>query len=364
MEKQINNQNIEDVKYTIFSPIYRSSVDYPTNSSSLFADYPTDSFFKERVVKYSNLENPFKGHFATQSVSKDIIKKEKNLFQALETEDSNKKNSVVSLDGKEFKEFQFLDKIAFELEGAWFSKKENLHSDLSFSRDDFHPKFSSVGEYVSAPFNNFKDFYSDLIKNWPDDSCKKCGFHVHFSLKNPTYYSVCMERDFYTHFLLAMEDFGDSLNKDNKCTQLFWERFNGINKYCSRDFIPDFQAEFKEKGHNRHSRRTQLNYCYNYLKTIECRLFPMFSNIEDAIRACETLFNFIENYILKSPLEKKVLEARVDLTEVDYSYPLFTPKFNFFQKKMEIKNKKNKPLKFQSSLSKLIELSKLKKQEF
>ena len=193
-----------------------------------------------------------------------------------------------------YPEFRYLDRLSLELEGAWYNYREDIHKDLSFSKEDFSPEFESVGEFTSKPFTTFNEWAECLIKNYPDYSCNKCGFHIHFSLKSPAHYMMCMEKGFYDKFLESLKEWG---RKNVSPDDYFWARLAGANKYCQNVFIPDTQANYREKGINRLDRRTILNYTYRHLGTIEVRVLPMFKDYNLAISAINNIVNFVEKYI-------------------------------------------------------------------
>ena len=244
-------------------------------------------------------------------------------------------NPILELDYSNIA-FKNIDMLGFEIEGAWNDKRDDLIDDASFHKEDFGLQYLSVGEFVSIPMATFGDFVRHLKYNWPDNYNSKCGLHVHFSLKSVALYNICMEKRFYKEFLIVMEKWG----KDNGLhfSDLFWERLSGANKYCKKIFIPDEQAAFKDKGLNRLNRRTQLHYCFGQTKTIECRLFPMFKNVEIAISAIITLINFIENYTKDRRLDNYTSKCHIPIIESDNSIKKKNYKFNLFKIN---KNKKN-----------------------
>lgn len=240
-----------------------------------------------------------------------------------------------------YPEFRYLDKLSLELEGAWYDKRDDIHKDLSFGKEDFHPEFHSVGEFTSEPLTTFNEWAECLINNYPDQSCDKCGFHIHFSLKSPAHYMLCMEKKFYHEFLLSLERWGiENVNPED----VFWSRLGGGNKYCQNIFMPDTQASYREKGINRKDRRTILNYTYRHLGTIEVRVLPMFKDYNLAISAIANIVQFVEKYISDNknnniqwnqkiiaytpirPLE--ITKERILLKPCNFTFS----KYNFFDK--------------------------------
>lgn len=208
-------------------------------------------------------------------------------------------------------ECKYIDKIGFELEGAW-KKPRNLVGDDSFGAADFPPIFAAIGEFVSKPYDSKEEVFKAIKENYPDGAMYKCGFHVHVSLHNASLYSSLMSRKFYDFFLRRMKEWARAYNCTN---ELFWQRLNGENRYCRRRFNPDAQARYEEKGHNRLDRRDHFNYCYGLRKTVECRMFPVFVRAETAISVVDAYINCIEEYLDTNPPSREVF--RVDFIDAD-----------------------------------------------
>jgi hypothetical protein len=69
-------------------------------------------------------------------------------------------------------------------------------------------------------------------------------------------------------------------------------RLIGANNYCRREFHPHKQWLAEGRSGERYA---QLNYCYNFHGTLECRLLPMFRKALDAVKAIRYVLN---TYIL------------------------------------------------------------------
>jgi len=216
-----------------------------------------------------------------------------------------------------YPEFRYLDRLSLELEGAWYDKRDDIHKDLSFCKEDFDIEFHSVGEFTSQPLTTFNEWAECLINNYPDQSCDKCGFHIHFSLKCPAHYMLCMEKKFYHEFLHSLQNWGI---ENIKPEDVFWSRLNGGNKYCQNIFMPDTQASYREKGINRKDRRTILNYTYRHLGTIEVRVLPMFKDYNLAISAIANIVQFVEKYISDNKNNNIQLNEKIG-----YCSPIRTP---------------------------------------
>lgn len=210
--------------------------------------------------------------------------------------------------------FKYIYKVGCELEGAYITGRNDLHEDASFGAGSFKSgRYRSIGEYVSKPFDNSVDFFKCIIENFPDDSVPQCGYHIHVSFKKPTYYVPLMEVEFFEYCLKKLSDWGNNYQwTDGIKRDEFWNRFNGGNKYCRREFIPDEQAAFKEKGVNRLSRRTILHYCYGQTGTLELRLFPMFNDAKTAISAATAFIKCVESYLEDHPPKEMLVIDSLD----------------------------------------------------
>lgn len=209
--------------------------------------------------------------------------------------------------------FKHINKVGVEIEGGWDYQRDDLIPDGSISRDYFSEKSPYVGELVSKPLATKEEVFEFVGTNWPTEVIDKCGYHIHFSLKNINFYSECMNPVFYQEFLNRMEKWGKDFPCDNKN---FWNRLNDLNRYCRRSFYPEAQIKHTSKS-NSGSRYTHLNYCYGLHKTIECRLFPAFKTAKTAISASEALFDFIEDYLERHPGQNYIRSE--ELIEDDFS---------------------------------------------
>lgn len=133
-----------------------------------------------------------------------------------------------------------------------------------------------------------------MHEHYPDDvppqsdatgRVNSCGLHVHVSVMTPAMYAALMRKGFHTYFLQRSEDWAERMKLS--AGHEFWGRWRGENRFCRREHRAAQQAAYRDKGHNRQDRRTQINYTWKYLQTVECRMFPMFPEpalSESAIR--------------------------------------------------------------------------------
>jgi hypothetical protein len=209
------------------------------------------------------------------------------------------------------KKFKFIDQIGVELEGGWKNEKVShpkyrslLHSDGSVNVCGDMPFETAakyhVGEIQTPPFQNLSLLINFLKNFYPDLQNHTCGYHIHISLKNDLYYSRLMDKAFHEYILKGFKKWGEKAQKKWGTSLLdqFWQRYNGTNRYCSKEFRPFAQAQIKNKGDGRY---TQLNYCYGLHGTIELRLLPMFSEVRLTVDATKQYVKLVESYLSKRP---------------------------------------------------------------
>ncbi len=211
------------------------------------------------------------------------------------------------------KDCKHLDMMGLEIEAGWKETKSNLTFDGSLRNGDFYNS-TSIGELVSKPFDDKDELFKYMDENWPDEVTQKCGFHIHTSFKNINHYNELMNKKFYNYFLLEMEKWGNEYNCTNKN---FWSRLSGANNFCEKKFNPDAQTIFSGKDPIRY---THLNYCYKMHKTIECRLFPTFTEVKTAKSAVDALINCFENYLEQNPPREIFKSKAVKVTNTPETY--------------------------------------------
>lgn len=206
---------------------------------------------------------------------------------------------------------KYINRIGIELEGGWEEARmpENPVTDTSVTVSADY-----VGESVSPPLK-----YS-LISQWvkrniPSKINDSCGTHVHVSFNKKNDYVRLMDEKFNNFFLDKMEDYGKNIMKfPNK--HPFWARLNDSNAYCARDFRPEEQAYRTDKRGPRYS---QLNFCHSLHGTLECRIFPGFTEVSDVMAAVDCFINCVEEYLessddnLSSILEFEVSEEELEV---------------------------------------------------
>lgn len=231
-------------------------------------------------------------------------------------------------------ELKFVNLIGVELEGGWnrtFSDIQIGH-DISVTR----PKVStsrgcSCGESHSAevtchwgeipsPPMTLKDILEWMRVHYMDGVHPSCGFHIHVSVKHALHYSQLVDKRFYDLFLKEVRKWGHS--EGFPSDHAFWERLDnkdtkqGFARFSNHPYAAARQIVMTEK---QDFRRSALNYCYAQHGTLECRIFPAFSDVKIAARAVIFFVKLIEEWLASRPEEKGHLitvKKIKDLTEI------------------------------------------------
>lgn len=231
------------------------------------------------------------------------------------------------------KNSKFIQCLGGELEGGWKIKPKDLGTDNSIRTDEFYNS-DYIGEVRSPAFEEKEDLFKFMEENWPTEVTQRCGYHIHFSLKNLLFYSQLMSEQFYlNYFLKEIKRWGEEYPCTNKN---FWNRLEDGNIFCRKKFTPDVQVQLTIKNDVRY---THLNFCYGLHKTIECRLFPMFLEYQTGRSAVEVLLNCIEKYLNENP-SREVIEIvdLLDENEIEENQILKPRLFNLFEYRLKSEN--------------------------
>ena len=187
--------------------------------------------------------------------------------------------------------------LGIEMEGGWNISRSELETKARARGADAHgdgsvqvPGVRLNYEVATKPYKTLRWALKCLDDLYPDAVNHSCGMHVHVSFPEHVYGKL-MSEHFYFYFLLRWESWGKRLNIRN---QQFWKRLKGENSYCQRGFNPYGQVNVRGKGGDRYH---HLNYCYGHLKTIECRLLPMFREKDIGAKAVKELLAIYTDYI-------------------------------------------------------------------
>lgn len=178
-----------------------------------------------------------------------------------------------------------VSRIGVELEGAWkvVPKGITLEHDGSVFRGKrvagLHYGELPIGPMQPAAMPKF------MTKYYPSVVDHTCGMHVHMSFESLRYYAWLMVPEFKDTMIDALSQWAKV--EGFKPEHHIWDRLGGKNEFCQDKFWPDDQIAKKMKGHdhNEHGHRyTNINYS-PMRTTIEVRVLPMTTGVEQAIRA-------------------------------------------------------------------------------
>jgi hypothetical protein len=253
--------------------------------------------------------------------------------------------------------FQYIDKIAVELEGIYLKRciedllteepddvkvKEDgsihvnkgievtTYNNKTMRKEETNISFGVIDESIPVeraggllgrelipklPYSDLEDLKRWIIKYYPVAINETCGFHVHTSFKSTKHYNNLMEEEFYKFFLEKMKNFANTIEYSKDKERLIY-RLSGWNRFARKAFIPDYQCK-EMKGD--YFRYTQLNFSYRVHNTIECRLFPMFTRVETALAAVEKLIETYNDYLNKlyksqDKKEKAIITKSIPIT--------------------------------------------------
>lgn len=185
--------------------------------------------------------------------------------------------------------------MAVELEGGWdkVPEGETMGHDGSVNVENTNYK----GEIPSKPMV-LAELLEWIQRCYPDHVNRSCGMHIHVSFKDNLAYAQLMTPSFYKYFLQEVEKWAieKKLNEDS----IFWERFQGKNSYCKKEYNADMQTRMRGKESVRYA---HLNYCYSLHKTIEVRLFPAFQKKALTLSAVQLVHDIFEGFLAKRTRE-------------------------------------------------------------
>jgi len=212
--------------------------------------------------------------------------------------------------------WQFINRVGLEMEGNWKldALPAGLGTDQSVRCPREYQRTHKPGE-IRSPLLDQKDIEPWIMSNFPHITHPSCGFHVHVSFKDVKHYLLLMEKGFWRYYRSEMRKFGHRMKCNDSDRLLFFDRYDGTNQFCKPNFMPDEQI-----ANVNSNRYTQLNFnAWHRHKTLENRLFPMFSDPKIATLAVLNYLNIIEGYLTKTtPIEDKMTTSlEVDLDETD-----------------------------------------------
>lgn len=199
----------------------------------------------------------------------------------------------------------FIWRVGLELEGGWLKVPEgvDLAHDGSVCGINLKPEEQQLpaeivaamkiksGELPSSPME-VRQVESWMRESYPSHVNETCGLHVHMSFKSALHYMWLMVPEFQETVKQYVQKWAEAENLDAK--HPLWKRLRGENTYCADGFYADLQASQTRKSYNHDgpgNRYTMINYCHGLHETLECRLLPMFEDVDQGIRAVQNVID-------------------------------------------------------------------------
>lgn len=193
--------------------------------------------------------------------------------------------------------------VGVELEGGWTTIPKGLRRE-DFIRDGSldplqraHPE-AMVNELPSPPLE--PDAMAKWMRaNWPQIIDETCGMHVHVSFKTSLAYSKVVREEYPGTIVEYFKRWAENerIPKSNP----IWPRLEGKSTYCQHMFFGDLQIANTRKDHDKvrkGHRYTVVNFCWGRgIPTAECRLLPMFEDVEQGIRAMREVVNITNRFL-------------------------------------------------------------------
>lgn len=152
-----------------------------------------------------------------------------------------------------------------------------------------------VGEISSRPYQRWSSIEGFIRRCHPTTVNATCGFHIHASF-SVTDMSRLMEHDFNLYFKEKWRQWG--IERGLATGSDFFRRLRGDNQFCRTTFMPDEQMRSGENA----TRYTQLNFAaYARHGTLECRLLPMFPDVNDTVAAARHLLDMYNDFLTNAP---------------------------------------------------------------
>lgn len=208
-----------------------------------------------------------------------------------------------------------VSKVGIEIEGAWSNlsavQTAARSAGLGMSADGSLQGFfgASPYEFKTRP-GNVREALSQLCTFYPDFTNNTCGMHVHTSFKDPTHITRLYCPEFFEYFRSMWQLWGTErgLHENSE----FFRRLRGDNDYC--------QINQESEGDLRTvsgcTRYSHLNFsAWDRHGTVECRMLPMFENLQDGIDAVQYLIRIYESFLAQDQEIPVSEEIRSDVGE-------------------------------------------------
>lgn len=192
--------------------------------------------------------------------------------------------------------------IGVELEGGWTTIPKDLRRE-DFIRDGsldplqrLHPE-ALVMELPSPPLE-LAAMETWMRDHWPQLVDVHCGMHVHLSFRTSLAYSKVCREEYPGTIATYIRKWAEKerLPKSNP----IWDRLDDKSPYCQHKFFGEAQLRNNRKDHDRTRnghRYTLVNFCWGRQPTAECRLLPMFADVEQGVRAMKEIVDITNRFL-------------------------------------------------------------------
>lgn len=241
---------------------------------------------------------------------------------------------VINLDSViGFKSYNRIAHIGVELEGAWKKPPATVDRDSSvFKSGKPGDDDGGVGRPISWPGYLVGEIQlgpimpinlkAELEKYWPDQV--DGGLHIHMSFHTLWPYLLLTD---YPDYQETMVEYLRRWAKKNNlpASNPLWDRLDNKSIYCQKKFWPQAQMNFNGKDHDQHRyghRYTMIHYCFQRYQTVECRLLPMFNNINLAYSGLMEIIDITNAYLVKTDKSRRKEIVKVEGAESGTSVEL------------------------------------------
>lgn len=215
--------------------------------------------------------------------------------------------------------------VGVELEGGWKVQPAGMAivrdgsvfkdggDDGALKRDQFPDH--KCGELPIGPFQ-VAQIAKAMRQCWPDIVDKSCGLHIHQSFNSLFHYMLLADSASYQetickYLAIWAKEEGFDAKHD------IWNRLSGKSAYCQKEFWPQAQMTRAAKDHDqaRHGHRyTVVNYCFERFSTVEIRVLPMMTSVEQGIRGVKRVIDITNAYLLKTEKSKLKEHGKIKLS--------------------------------------------------
>ncbi len=219
--------------------------------------------------------------------------------------------------------------IGVELEGGWTKNPAPYIIQRDGSVKDI-PYYASIGdryqgpeddgiagELPSPPLDVRKGFEAKaepwIRKYYPVAINHTCGMHVHMSFQRLLHYMYTMRSEYPATVIKEMKKWAEEQKLPQE--HIIWERLAGQSDYCQ--FVYSGPDQILNKGKDYDKRRvgnrySVINYSFGRTGTVECRLLPMFDNVELALSAIKRLMDVTNAFFVVTAKREKDTSVSVD----------------------------------------------------